>query len=349
MLEEIAEPLLAWYDGNARLLPWRENPSPYRVWVSEIMLQQTRVEAVKPYFERFTAELPDIRALAACPEDRLLKLWEGLGYYNRARNMQKAAQTVMERYGGSMPGDYEALLGLPGIGRYTAGAIASIAFGIPVPAVDGNVLRVLSRVTMCADDILKQSVKNRWEKDIRAIMPQGRPGDFNQSLMELGAVVCTPNGMPKCGQCPLGYLCMARKENKILDFPKKAQKKPRKVEQRTVLVIREGDRTAIHKRPQRGLLAGLYELPNLEGHLSQDEVLAYLKGRNLLPIRIQNLGEAKHIFSHVEWHMIGYLIRVEELTGGETEEFIFVEPEKKEAEYPIPSAFGAYMKYWRSI
>lgn len=347
MLEEIAVPLLKWYDGNARILPWRENPSPYRVWVSEIMLQQTRVEAVKPFFERFTAALPEIRSLAECPQDQLLKLWEGLGYYNRVRNMQKAAQMIEKDYGGRMPGDYEALLSLPGIGHYTAGAIASIAFGIPVPAVDGNVLRVLSRVTMCEDDILKQSVKNRWEKELAGIMPKHRPGDFNQALMELGAVVCVPNGMAKCDQCPLKSQCMAREKDRVLDFPKKAPKKERKIEKRTVLLIRDNERTAICRRPEKGLLAGLYELPNLKGHLSQDEVLEYVKKKHLSPIRIQELGEAKHIFSHIEWHMTGYVVRVEEISGGEAEDMIFVEPEDTKRAYPIPSAFGAYMKYWR--
>lgn len=349
MLEEIAGPLLAWYDDNARILPWREDASPYRVWVSEIMLQQTRVEAVKPYFERFTSELPGIRELAECPEERLLKLWEGLGYYNRVRNMQKAAQAVMEECGGRMPGDYEKLLKLPGIGHYTAGAVASIAFGIPVPAVDGNVLRVLSRVTMCGDDILKQSVKSRWESELKAVIPKDRPGDFNQALMELGAVICVPNGMPKCGSCPIRELCMAREHDRILEYPKKSQKKSRKVEDRTVLVIREGERTAICRRPEKGLLAGMYELPNLKGRLSQQEVLDYLKKRKLSPIRIRRLEDAKHIFSHIEWHMTGYLIRVEETENGESDGLIFVEPEKKEETYPIPSAFGAYMKYWRSI
>jgi len=349
MMKEIVQPLLAWYDENARILPWREDASPYRVWVSEIMLQQTRVEAVKPYFERFTSALPGIRELAECPEERLLKLWEGLGYYNRVRNMQKAAQTVMEDYGGRMPGDYEKLLELPGIGRYTAGAIASIAFGLPVPAVDGNVLRVLSRVTMCGDDILKQSVKNRWETELAAVIPEDRPGDFNQALMELGAVVCVPNGMPKCGVCPVRKLCMAREKERISEYPKKAQKKSRRIEDRTVLVIREGDRTAIRRRPKRGLLAGMYELPNLAGCLSQREVLEYLKEKKLSPIRIQKLEDAKHIFSHIEWHMTGYLIRVEEMEHGESEGLIFVETEKREETYPIPSAFGAYMKYWRSI
>lgn len=347
MLEKIGKPLLEWYDKHARILPWREDPRPYRVWVSEIMLQQTRVEAVKPFFERFVKALPSVRELAACPEDRLLKLWEGLGYYNRVRNMQKAAIEVMERYQGEMPGNYEALLGLPGIGSYTAGAVASIAFGIPVPAVDGNVLRVISRVTLNEEDVLKQSVKRRMEDEIRAIIPPDRPGAFNQALMELGATVCVPNGMAKCPDCPLRELCLAKREGRVMELPKKAGKKPRRLEKKTILVIRDGEKAAIRKRPARGLLAGLYELPNLEGHLTDTQVLSYLKERGLSPIRIQSLGESKHIFSHIEWRMIGYVIRVEELEAGELSGMLFVEPSETEREYPIPAAFGAYTDYLR--
>ena len=345
MLKNIVEPLLRWYDGNARILPWREEPSPYRVWVSEIMLQQTRVEAVKPFFERFTEALPDVSDLAQCPEDRLLKLWEGLGYYNRVRNMQEAARQVMELYAGRMPGDYEALLDLPGIGPYTAGAVASIAFNIPAPAVDGNVLRVISRLAASEEDILKQSVKKKIEAAIKEIIPIDRPGDFNQALMELGAVVCVPNGMAKCETCPIAALCEARKEGRVLELPKKAPKKPRKIERRTVLVIKDGEKAAIRKRAKKGLLAGLYELPNLEGELTEDEVLQLLKEKNFSPIRIQRLGEAKHIFSHIEWHMIGYVIKVEELLEGEAGDLIFVEPHKTERDYPIPAAFEAYTSF----
>ena len=273
MLEQITEPLLSWYDGHARVLPWREDHSPYRVWVSEIMLQQTRVEAVKPFFERFVKALPDVQALARCPEDELLKLWEGLGYYNRVRNMQKAAQIVTEEYDGAFPADYEKLLALPGIGHYTAGAIGSIAFGIRMPAVDGNVLRVLSRVKASYEDILKQSVKTAMEQEVKKIIPAGRPGDFNQALIELGAIVCVPNGKARCGECPLAFCCRAKAEGIVDELPKKKAKKERRVEARTVLILREGDRVAIRKRPSRGLLAGLYELPNLTGHLSEDEVL----------------------------------------------------------------------------
>ena len=345
MLKEIIEPLLDWYDANARVLPWREEPSPYRVWVSEIMLQQTRVEAVKPFFDRFLESLPGVKELAECPQDRLLKLWEGLGYYNRVRNMQNAARIVMEKYDGRMPENYEALLELPGIGRYTAGAISSIAFGIPVPAVDGNVLRVMSRLTMDEDDILKQSVKSRWAREIGVMMPQDRPGAFNQALMELGAVVCVPNGTAKCGQCPLEAFCMAREAGRIRDFPKKAPKKQRKIEKRTVLILLAGNRTAICKRPENGLLAGLYEPLNLKEHLSREQILNYLKERHISALHIQEAEESKHIFSHKEWHMAGYIVKVEEPLGRETDDIIFVEREERKKNYPIPSAFRAYMKY----
>ena len=345
MLEQIVEPLLGWFGEHARILPWREQPQPYRVWVSEIMLQQTRVEAVKPFFERFTQALPDVRSLAECPEDRLLKLWEGLGYYNRVRNMQKAAQHMAEFYNGEMPADYEKLLDLPGIGPYTAGAVASIAFEIPVPAVDGNVLRVITRITQNDGDILKQSVKRQVEEELLTVMPKGRSGAFNQALMELGATVCVPNGAPKCEDCPVSGLCLAHQNGKEMDYPKKAQKKPRKIEKKTVLVIRDGSRAAIRKRPAKGLLAGLYELPNLPEWLSPDEVLEWLKKEGLSPIRIQKLSDAKHIFSHIEWHMTGYVVLVEELEDYSGTDMLFIEPKKTEEEYPIPAAFAAYTEY----
>ena len=352
-LKQIVEPLLNWFRENARVLPWREEPLPYYVWVSEIMLQQTRVEAVKPYFQRFIQALPDVRELAECPEEKLLKLWEGLGYYNRVRNMQKAAQIVTENYGGQLPADYQALLDLPGIGSYTAGAIASIAYGIPVPAVDGNVLRVICRICEKEDDITKQSVKTEIEKELREIEPQDCPGMFNQALMELGATVCVPNGAPFCEKCPLAHLCLARAHDRIGDLPRKKPKQQRRIEEKTVLVIRDGVNTVLRRRPSRGLLAGLYELPNLEGHRTEEEVLGYLKERELAPLRIQALEPAKHIFSHVEWQMIGYMVLVEQMEkddparqeGWQSEKLLIVEPERTEAEYPIPAAFAAYARY----
>lgn len=346
VLEYIAEPLLKWYDGHRRMLPWREEPTPYRVWVSEIMLQQTRVEAVKPYFERFMKELPNVEALAEAEEDVLLKLWEGLGYYNRVRNMQKAAGQIMEEYGGVMPSEYEQLLSLTGIGSYTAGAVASIAYGKAVPAVDGNVLRVLARLRMDDGDILSQAVKRRVEKELLAVMPKERPGDFNQALMELGATVCLPNGAPKCEGCPWETLCQAHRAARETEFPKKAAKKPRTIEEKTILVIQDGKRTAIRKRPARGLLAGLYEFPALDGHAEQDRVLAYLKELGVHAIRIKKLEDSKHIFSHKEWHMTGYAVKVDELEPMKKEKgLIFAEPEETEQKYPIPSAFAAYTKF----
>ena len=247
LLQEVEKPLLDWYDENKRSLPWRENKNPYEIWVSEIMCQQTRVEAVKPYFARFLSELPTVEALAQCPQEKLMKLWEGLGYYNRVRNMQKAARQVMEHYQGLLPADYEALRGLAGIGNYTAGAIASIAYGIPVPAVDGNVLRVVSRVTESREDIAKQSVRRRIEQEIQEMIPKERPGDYNQALMELGALVCIPNGQAKCSQCPLKEICLAGLHGTVDSLPIKSTGKSRRIEERTVLVIQDGSRAAIRK------------------------------------------------------------------------------------------------------
>lgn len=342
MLEEIVTPLLLWYDGHARILPWRENPTPYRVWVSEIMLQQTRVEAVKPFYERFMDRLPDIRSLAECQEDTLLKLWEGLGYYNRVRNLKKAAMIIEERFGGRMPENYEDVISLPGIGPYTAGAVLSIAYGQQVPAVDGNVFRVVMRLTADDSDITKPSVRRKVEDALLQVMPEGRAGDFNQALMELGAVVCVPNGEAKCEECPLIGLCKGHRIGNYMDFPKKPPKKARRLEDKTVLVIRDGERLAIRKRTARGLLAGLYEFPNVEGHLSEEEALEQVKRFGLSPLRIQRLPEAKHIFSHVEWHMVGYLVRVAALEEETTQDFLFVEPDETEERYPIPAAFSAY-------
>lgn len=347
-LDRIAEPLLAWYDRGRRILPWREEPTPYHVWLSEIMLQQTRVEAVKPYYERFLKELPDIESLAGVEEEKLLKLWEGLGYYNRARNLKKAAMQIVIDYDGVMPGTYEELVKLPGIGSYTAGAVSSIAFGNPVPAVDGNVLRILARLRMDDRDILDAKVKKAVEEELAVVMPTDRPGDFNQALMELGAMVCIPNGMAKCEECPWKELCQARKEDRVLEFPKKAPKKPRSIEEKTILVLQDAEKVALHKRPAKGLLAGMYEFPWLEGHRSEKQVLEYLEEMGMKAIRIRKLEPTKHIFSHKEWHMTGYAVRVDELAGlgmDKKEPFLFIDPAETKDKYPIPSAFAAYADY----
>lgn len=349
LLSRIADPLLKWYDNGRRVLPWRENPKPYYVWLSEIMLQQTRVEAVKPYFDRFIREVPDIGTLAGLEEDKLVKLWEGLGYYNRVRNLQKAARMIMEEYGGKMPGEYGQIMKLPGIGSYTAGAIASIAFGQAVPAVDGNVLRVLSRLRMDDADILSQKTKTRVETELSAFLPSGRAGDFNQALMELGAMVCLPNGEPKCGECPWGTFCLAHLQGRWQEFPKKKPKKARTIEEKTVLIVQDEERAAFCKRPDKGLLAGMYGFPMLEGYRTEEEVLEYLKNMGYQVIRILPAGDAKHIFSHREWHMKGYAVRVDELERKEdkaaSEGWIFIDRAEAREKYPIPSAYAAYAGY----
>lgn len=313
MLNEIVRPLLDWYEKEHRILPWRLSKNPYYIWISEIMLQQTRVEAVKPYFERFITAFPKIDDVANAPEDQLLKMWEGLGYYNRVRNIQKAAKIVVENYGGKLPADYNELKKLPGIGNYTAGAVSSIAYNIPAPAVDGNVMRVVSRIEERTEDIMKQSARSAVEKALTEIMPEDKAGDFNQALMELGATVCVPNGAPNCNNCPVAALCGAYAHGRIDELPVKAQKKSRKIEERTVLLIQDGDRVAIHKRENKGLLAGLYEFPNFLRKMTEQEVLDYVKKLNLIPLQIQKLENAKHIFSHIEWHMTGYAVKVAEL------------------------------------
>lgn len=345
-LEQIVEPLLTWFGSHARILPWREEPTAYRVWVSEIMLQQTRVEAVKPYYERFMNALPTVEALAVAPEETLLKLWEGLGYYNRVRNMGKAAGQIMEQYHGVIPDDYEQLCSLAGIGSYTAGAVASIAYGKLVPAVDGNVLRVISRVRMDDRDIMQAKVRKSVEQDLTAIMPKGRCGAFNQALMELGAMVCIPNGEPKCSECPWNDFCRAYQNRCMTEYPKKTPKKARTIEYKTILVLQDAQKAALQKRPDKGLLAGMYEFPWIEGTQNEDSVLEYLGTLGLHALRIQRLEDSKHIFTHKEWHMTGYAVRVDELERTSQDNgLIFVDREEAEARYAIPSAYAAYTKY----
>ncbi|MGN1267776.1 MAG: A/G-specific adenine glycosylase [Dorea sp.] len=343
VLYEIGQDIVAWYRKNKRKLPWRENADPYRIWVSEIMLQQTRVEAVKPYYERFLNALPTVKDLAEAEEDKLLKLWEGLGYYNRVRNMQKAAQQIMFDHQGRFPDTYEEIRNLKGIGNYTAGAISSFAYGIPRPAVDGNVLRVITRITADDSDIMKQNTKNRIEEQLLQVIPKNAASDFNQGLIELGAIVCVPNGEPKCEICPVVNRCKACKEGLISELPVKSKAKARKIEKKTILVFRDHDKTAIAKRPKKGLLAGLYELPNVEGHLNQDEVTAYCKEIGLMPVHVRPLVEAKHIFSHIEWQMIGYEIKVDELEKTNKKDFLFIHFDEIQEKYPIPSAFEKYI------
>lgn len=342
-LKELSGSIAAWYRENRRDLPWRNTTDAYRIWVSEIMLQQTRVEAVKRYYERFLEALPTVRELAEVPEDRLMKLWEGLGYYNRVRNMQKAARQVMEEYGGEFPHTYDTIRSLAGIGNYTAGAVSSFAYGIPKPAVDGNVLRVLSRILASEEDIMKASVRSWMERAVEEVIPEQEASDFNQGLIELGALVCVPGGEPKCGICPAAELCLAREKGIQTALPVKTKAKARRIEKRTVLIFRDSEGVAIRKRPSKGLLAGLYELPNVEGHLTRKEAADYGKSIGLTPVHVRKLEAAKHIFSHVEWHMVGYELLVDALEKNCGEEMIFAKRDELETVYSIPSAFEAYM------
>ena len=310
-LDAIAAPLLRWFHSEKRALPWREEPTPYRVWVSEIMLQQTRVEAVKPYFERFVAALPDVRALARADEDTLMKLWEGLGYYSRARHLQSAARLICSDHGGEIPAHFDGLLALPGIGRYTAGAVASIAFGERRPAVDGNVLRVIMRLLACPADILKESTKRAVEEALITRLPENA-GDFNQALMELGALICLPRGAAHCPSCPLERLCLAKEANLQAELPQKTPPKRRRTEKLTIFLLAKNDKIALEKRPAQGLLAGLWGFPTMEGHLKKKEAAEALQAIGLIPAKLHALPAAQHIFSHITWQMVGWRVELAE-------------------------------------
>lgn len=341
-LQRIVSPLLDWYARNARDLPWRREATPYRVWISEIMLQQTRVEAVTGYYERFLAAAPSVTALAALPEERLLKLWEGLGYYSRAKNLQRAARVCVERFGGELPDDYAALLTLPGVGPYTAGAIASIAFGQRVPAVDGNVLRVWSR--LCADggDIADGAVRRRVETALARVMPAGESGAFNQSLMELGALVCLPNAAPKCEICPVQTFCEAHISHKETDFPFRSPKKPRRVVERTLLVLDRGGSVALRRRPEKGLLASLWELPGADGALTREQAVEAVRALGLEPLRLTPLPPYSHIFTHVEWRLTPWLVRLSPEESGDG--LVWADAESLRERYALPSAFRPCLK-----
>ena len=342
LLRACIPPLTDWHKANRRSLPWRNSPTPYTVWISEIMLQQTRIEAVIPYYHRFLNELPDVAALAACGEDRLLKLWEGLGYYSRARNLKKAAEKVMADFGGELPRTAAELRTLPGIGDYTAGAIASIACGEGEPAVDGNVLRVVMRLLARGDDVLSQKTKSDVSDALRRIYPRGEAaGLLTEGLMELGETVCIPNGEARCLLCPLFSRCRAAASGTVALYPVRSAKKQRRIEARTVLLLRCGERYAIEKRPDKGLLAGLWQLPNRNGSLSEAELREQLAAEGLVPLQIEALGKATHIFTHVEWHMVGYRVEL----AAESASLVWKTVDELDADYAIPTAFRAYTKF----
>ena len=327
--------LMQWYPDHHRDLPWRKTRDPYAIWVSEIMLQQTRVTAVIPYYERFLSELPNVAALAAVSDDRLNRLWQGLGYYSRAKNLKRAANEVLSRFSGRMPDTYEQLLTLSGVGSYTAGAIASIAFSERVPAVDGNVLRVYARLFDDPSDIADPAVKSRVFSELKERMPADA-GMFNQAMMELGATVCVPNGSPDCGACPLASVCKARAAGTERLLPNKRPKKPRAIEERTVFALYHNGAPLLLKRPNRGLLAGLYELPNVSGTLSTGEAMTKLSEWNLHPVGDVQRYAAKHVFTHIEWHMRVYAADV---AGEGVGAFI-----RSDGSQSVPTAFAVCLE-----
>ena len=339
-------PLVPWYRQNKRDLPWRDTRDPYRIWVSEVMLQQTRVEAVLPYYARFLAALPTVRDLADAPEAQLLKLWEGLGYYSRARHMQAAAKTVMTAHGGVFPTTFEGIRALPGIGDYTAGAVASFAFDLPYPAVDGNVLRVAARLVAYQNDVLSPAAKKELTAAVAAAQPKEGAADFNQALIELGALVCLPGAAAKCTACPLFAVCRARAAGLVERLPVRKKPAPRKKEPRTVLILRIEDTVALRRRPDAGLLAGLFEPFCLPGRLAEDAVRAALADLGVSPVRLTPLGEAKHVFTHLEWHMTGFEVL---LTPADRPrlpaDLLFVPRDELDRAYPLPSAYAAYRAY----
>ena len=335
-----AAPLLsAWFRENARPLPWRQNPTPYSILVSETMLQQTRVEAVLKYYPRFMEAFPSLEALAEASEERVLKLWEGLGYYSRARNLQKAARLCMDDYAAALPQSAKELKKLPGVGAYTAGAVASLAFGEAAPAVDGNVLRILARCFADWRDVLQPAVKKEAEQLLGGVLEQLEdPGLFNEALMELGELVCLAGGKPRCRHCPWQDGCRGLAEGCQEDLPNRGTPKARRKEKKTVLLLRHGGKTALEKRPEKGLLAGLYGFPMLEGHLDRGDILPWLGSYGIPFGPLRPMGSAGHVFTHVEWEMEAWETETEaELPG-----YIYADREEMETVYALPSAFRVF-------
>ncbi len=333
--------LLPWYETNRRELPWRGDKEPYHIWLSEIMLQQTRVEAVKGYYARFLDKLPTVEALAKADDELLHKLWEGLGYYSRVRNLKKAATIIMQELGGKFPTEYLQVRALPGIGDYTAGAICSIAFNQPTPAVDGNVLRVISRLTDDATPIDLPAYKKQVQEKLTKVYPE-QAGDFTQALMELGATVCGPNRKPDCDNCPCKDFCLGKKTGSTEHLPIKTPKKARKVQEMTVFILNCGDRFALEKRPKEGLLAGLWQFPNLPEKMDTGEVLEKLAEMGLRPKELHRQVERKHIFTHITWQMRGYYLSVKEMNATYT----WLTPEEIRQEAALPTAFR---QFWEEL
>lgn len=337
---DIKIPLLKWYSENHRDLPWRNTKNPYCIWLSEIMLQQTRVEAVKGYYDRFLKEIPDIETLSQIPEDRLLKLWEGLGYYNRAKNLKKAAIVIMEEYEGKFPSEYDAVIKLPGIGEYTAGAICSICFEQATPAVDGNVLRVVMRILDCYDNIDEIKTKRQVKSWLLELYSKEQCGLLTQALMELGAMVCIPNGIPKCGDCPMQEKCLAYEKETYNLLPVRKDKKKRRIEEKTVFILRDGNEYGIQKRDSKGLLANLWEFFHTDVKMDKQQAIDFISEQGFEPIAIEKEIPYTHIFSHVEWKMTAYYIACR----NKKKELVWARREELDTTYALPTAFKVFLE-----
>lgn len=337
---EFVSAVVNWFQKNGRILPWREGRNPYRIWISEVMLQQTRIEAVIPYYHRFMQTFPDLESLARAKEEDLFKLWEGLGYYSRAKNLKKTAEILVSQYEGRLPEEPSQLITLPGIGEYTSGAIASIAFGKPAPAVDGNVLRVMARVLGDRRDILQPATKKSITAHLAALYPEGSAaGDLTEGIMELGERICIPNGVPLCDDCPLRKLCAAAREGSWTEIPVREKRAARRIEQKTVFLLRSDGKVAICQRPEKGLLAGMWEFYHIEGKKNKKDAVSYLEKEGFRILSVRPVGTAKHIFTHLEWRMTGY----EVILDRTREPFVWETPETIRSHYAVPKAFHFFL------
>lgn len=345
---EDVENIVEWFAVNKRDLPWRANNNPYAVWISEIMLQQTRIEAVIPKYLAFMHELPNIESLAGCDDDKLMKLWEGLGYYSRARNIKKCALVLKDKYYYKFPQTKKELITLPGIGPYTAGAIASICFGEKVSAVDGNVLRVLARYFGYKEDIRDSETANLFSSIIENSFSSNDDAlfirYFTQGLMELGEVICIPKGTPNCSSCPLSKHCKAYISDEISSIPYRSKLKERKIVNKTVLIVHSKDRFLVHKRNDTGLLANLFEFVNIDD-ASKEDVINLVESLGFHILNTKESITSKHIFTHIEWHMRAYEIEVSELHQPLLESYYFLTHDELQ-KVSIPSAFQAYLKHY---
>lgn len=337
--KQLSNALLPWYKQNARALPWRQDTEPYHIWISEIMLQQTRVEAVRKYYLRFLEQIPDIRALAEVSESQLFKLWEGLGYYNRARNLQKAARMIETQYNGKFPNQYKDIRALPGIGPYTAGAIASICFNRPYAAVDGNVLRIITRMTENDAPIDNMQTKNEIAAQLEKVYPKDNCGQFTQALMELGATVCTPKS-PECTKCPANNFCRAYANGTVSEYPVRQPKKEKRLEDRTVFLLQCEDKYAIIKRTENGLLSGLWQLPNILGKLDVKQALYTAETLGVQPVELYKQMHRIHVFTHIKWQMTCYHI----LCAQEPSDFVWATAQEIQTTYALPTAFRMFLE-----